>query len=45
MKFAADAERVRRTIEEVGVAEGDVPRTGCYLAAGVCEHQLARHDR
>ena len=39
-----DWQRVADAVEEVRVAEGDVPRPGANLAADVLEHDLARDD-
>ena len=39
-----DRDGVARTVEEIGVAEGDVLRAGGDLAANVLEHDFGLHD-
>ena len=43
VEIARHRERVRRPVEEVGIAEGDVPGARLDLLADVGQHDLARH--
>ena len=36
-------QRVRRAVEEIGIAEGDVLRAGRHLPANIFQHHVARH--
>ena len=44
MQRVDDAHRMGRAVEEVGVAERDVARSGSDLLADVVEHDVDRHD-
>ena len=39
-----DAHGVRRAVEEIGIAEGDVPRAGGDLRGDVGQHDVGLHD-